>query len=162
MQWLEVAQADEIEIADALDLEPGRKRRGGRRAHRFGNSVGPDPLGALRAGHVRRLDDGARRRSSGTHDETGPFVGDLVRLQPAVADSLIHRNVVPSGSPAMKTHRATIDHLFRRPGSARLAPGSGSRVRRISRRARCRIAPNAGSPALPAYCCRSKRRSPSR
>ncbi len=100
-------------IVDAFDLEPRGKRRrcGGR--HRLGHGEGSDALGALVAGDVGGLDDGARRRPTRPHDNAGHLMGDFVLLEPGIADRLLHGDMVPGRAAAEEAHRATIDRLLR-------------------------------------------------
>ena len=69
-------------IVHALDLEPGRERRGRRRRHRLRHRERTDALRALGAGDVGGFDDGARRRAAGAHDDAGALVGDSVGSRP--------------------------------------------------------------------------------
>ena len=61
-------------IVQAADLEPGRKRRRGARAHRLGHRERADALGALLAGDVGGLDDGAGRGPARADDQAGALV----------------------------------------------------------------------------------------
>ena len=130
-------------IVHALDLEPGRQRRRGGRRHRLGHRERADALGPLAAGDVGALDDGARRRPAGAHDDAGALVGNFVVRQGRNRGSPApwrrgsrprrRRGSAWRGGRRLRSDRA----------SARRAPGSGSRARHICRRARCRIWPRA-------------------
>ena len=69
-------------------------------------------FGPFGARDVGGFDDGARRGAARAHDEAGALVGNLVFLEPAVADRLLHRDMVPGGAAAEEPHRAAIDHFF--------------------------------------------------
>src|SRR5690606_12465641 len=99
-------------IIDALDLEPGGERRRRGRTHCLRHREGTDPLRSLFARGQCRFDDGAGRRSARTHDDSGPLVGNLVRLEAGIANGLIHGDMIPGGAAAMKAHGATVDHGF--------------------------------------------------
>ncbi len=107
-------------IVHALDLEPGRERgrRGG--GHRLRHRERTDPLGALGAGDVGCLHDGARGRSAGAHDDTGADVGDLLRRKPGVLDRLLHGNMIPRSPLAEEAHRAPVDDIGRIEGRGAL------------------------------------------
>src|SRR5690606_30297424 len=99
-------------IVDPLDLEPGCKGGGRRRAHGLGHGEGPDALRALFLGNCGRFDDDPGRWAAGPHDDPGAFVRNLIWLEPRILDRLIHRNMVPCGAAAMESHRPTIDQRF--------------------------------------------------
>ena len=100
-------------IADALDLEPGRQRRRRARTHRLRHGERTDPLRPLAARDVGGVDDRARRRAAGAHDDASALVGQVGFLEPAVADRLLHRNVVPGGAAAEEAHCAAVDRFLR-------------------------------------------------
>ena len=101
-------------IVDALDLEPGGERRRGGRRHRLGHRERADPLRALVAGDVGRLDDGARRGPARAHDDAGASRSRFRLLEPGIADRLLHGDVVPGRAAAEEAHGAAVD----RPRSA--------------------------------------------
>ena len=149
-------------IVDAFDLEPGGERRRRRRRHRLRHRERADALRSLFRWCLRRLDDGARRRSARAHDDAGARVGDFVLLKSGVADRLLHGDVIPGGAAAEEAHGAAVDGFRGIEGRARRAPGSGSRAWRIRRHAKCRTWPRAGSPAPPGCCCRWTKQCPFR
>ena len=100
-------------IVHALDLEPGGQRRRGGRRHRLRHRERPDALGTLAAGDVGGLDDRARGRPAGAHDDAGALVGNICFLDAGIADRLLHGDVVPGGAAAEKPHGAAIDRLGR-------------------------------------------------
>ena len=100
-------------IIHALDLEPGRKRRrrGGR--HGLRHRERSDALGrAFLAGDVGGVHDRRGGRSARSHDDAGALVDDVALLDAAVADRLLHRDVIPGGTLPEKAHGPTIDHAF--------------------------------------------------
>ena len=123
-------------IIDALDLEPGRQRRRSGRGHRLGHGERAD---ASWAPLVRVMSAASTMvRVEGPPE---PMIRPVRSLEisfasrPAVADRLLHRDMVPGRAAAQKAHRAAVDHLLGLQASARHAPGSESRARRIFRRA---------------------------
>ena len=53
-----------------------------------------------------------RRRPARAHDDAGALVGDFVRLEPGIADRLLHGDMVPGGAAAEETHGAAVDRFF--------------------------------------------------
>ncbi|GJE45592.1 hypothetical protein AEGHOMDF_4792 [Methylobacterium soli] len=100
-------------VVHALDLEPGRERRGGRRGHGLGHREGADALRALLAGDGGGFDDHPGRGTARAHYDAGAVVRDVALLEPRIADRLIHGDVVPGGAAAVEAHGAPVDHALR-------------------------------------------------
>src|ERR1700730_7106052 len=96
-------------VIDALDLEPGGKRRRGSRGHALWHRERLDLFRSLGAGDIRGLDEAPRRRPARTHDDAGALMRYFTRREARIQDRLIHRDMVPGGAPGMETHRAAID-----------------------------------------------------
>src|SRR5262245_2379234 len=98
-------------VAHAFDMI-GRGERGRvRGAHRLWHFEWPDLFGTLLARGIGGLHDGPRRGSTGTHDETGPLVRDVILLEPGIADRLLHGDVVPGGTSAHEAPHLAVEHL---------------------------------------------------
>jgi hypothetical protein len=63
------------------------------------------------------------------HDEPRAFVRDILRFEAAVANRLIHRNVIPGGPSAVKAHRAAIEDLLGHEGGRPLNPAAEAHFR---------------------------------
>ena len=128
----------------------------------FGTSKGPTFLGSFSRVDVGGAHDGARRGAARAHDDAGALVDDVARLEPGVADRLVHGDVVPADAGLHEAARLARDHglPLEIDGAVHLA--AEARARRISRRARCRTWPPAARRALPGCCFRSRKRSPCR
>src|ERR1700724_308828 len=96
-------------VIDALDFEPGGKRRRGGRGHRLWHRKRPDLFRSLGARDIRGLDESPRRRPARTHDDAGALMRYFMRRKARIQDRLIHRDMVPGGAAGMETHRAAID-----------------------------------------------------
>jgi hypothetical protein len=109
MQWVEVAQAELIEIVQALHLEPGGQGRRGARAHGLGHGERADALGALLDGDLGGLDDGLGRGTAGADDQAGVVVGDSRLFQAGIGERLFQGDVGPAGAFGEETGGATVD-----------------------------------------------------
>ncbi|ENN84417.1 hypothetical protein RHSP_22591 [Rhizobium freirei PRF 81] len=101
-------------VVDAVDLEPGRKRRRRRRRHRLRHGEGADALRAVvLAGNVGRLNQRAGRRAAGAHDDAGTLVGDITFFEAAIGDRLLHGDMVPGAALRQEAHGAAVHQLGR-------------------------------------------------
>ena len=101
-------------VIHAVDFEPRRKRRGSGGRHRFRHRERSNPLRAgVLARDIRGLDDGAGRRATGTHDDAGPLVGDVVFAEAGVGDRLFHGDMVPGSPLGKEAQGAAIDEFAR-------------------------------------------------
>ena len=99
-------------IVDALDLEPGRERRRRGRRHRLRHRERADALGRPWS----RVMSAASTmvRVDGPPEPMMMPVRSLemsLSSRPAVADRLLHRDMVPGRAAAEEAHGAAVDHL---------------------------------------------------
>ena len=97
-------------IVDALDLEGGGQSRGRPRAHALRHLEGADLLRVLLARHVGGAHDRAGGGAARAHDDAGALVDDVARLQPGIADRLVHGDVVPADPRLHEAARLARDH----------------------------------------------------
>jgi hypothetical protein len=76
--------------------------------------AGADALGrtVLQRG-FRSLDENARGRPAGPHDDAGALIGDVVLLQPGIGDGLFHGDMVPRATAREEAHGAAVDQFGR-------------------------------------------------
>ncbi len=89
-----------------------REHRRTRARHGFRHHRGTNLLGPLFARDVRRAHNHAGGRSAGTHDQTGPFVLEILVFQPGMSDRFFHRQKGVSGCVAHEAARLDIDRGF--------------------------------------------------
>jgi hypothetical protein len=65
-------------------------------------------LESLFAVDVGSGDDRRRRGTAGAHHDAGALVADIALFDAAIADRLLHGDVVPGGARAEETHRAAV------------------------------------------------------
>src|SRR5262249_17941864 len=99
-------------IVDATDLEGCGQGRRRPRAHALRHLERPDLLGVLLARSIGGAHDGARRRTTRTHDDAGALALDGAFVEAGIADRLVHGDVIPAHARLHEATRFARDHAF--------------------------------------------------